>query len=153
MKKIILTGLLFFGLVSIVYAGDSVVTVKKGETGKGLHLLEFQWVASSSNAGVSPTKVQGIRGKIVRVATIADNIVEPTDFYDLYLYQEMDDTYIDLLGGAGEDRRGGASPEQVKPAYANGTGDMWVMSDILFTITGNSVNNANGTVKVYYVDP
>ncbi len=160
MKKIILVILLLFGLVNIVYADvvPSVVTVKRGDVGHGLHMINIDWTASNTTAGVSPTLIQGVRGEIIKVVTVGDSIKEPTDNYDVELLEYIGDGTLDVLGTAGLNKNGGATPEQVIPQFHNAVtndeyyGGVFVMGDLYFTLTNNSVDSASGTVKVYYVD-
>jgi hypothetical protein len=65
--------------------------------------------------------------------------------YDITL---SDSDSCDVLGGEGANRSDSAS-EQIIPKIGNGYGPVRVDSVLTLAATGNSVNSATVTVKVY----
>ena len=111
-----------------------------------LDLNIFSWTADASAHTVPATDSKwAINGYVILVVTNPDGDTAPTDEYDITLTDEDD---CDIMGGNLADRSD-TNTEQAVPKIGTVYGGRWVSGILTLNISGNSVNSAAGTVKVY----
>lgn len=114
-------------------------------TGADVTVLTLSWTADASAATVpTTTTTSHLRGHIFMIATVPGSPA-PTDNYDITL---TDADGVDVTGGEGANRDTTA-PEQITPKMGGLYGPRYVPTTLTLTLSGNSVNSATGSVKVY----
>jgi hypothetical protein len=113
---------------------------------RGGQIIAFDWTADESDGSVPvstcPTPVHGF---VVKAVTIPDGTTAPTAGYDAVI---EDKDGVDVMGGALADRSAVAA-EQAVPNVGGNVVPNWVSGLLTLKLTGNAVNSAKGTVKVY----
>ena len=111
--------------------------------------LIWAWIGDSSDGGVPDTVSDiTVTGYIMFGKTDPDSPA-PTDNYDIAL-NDADDT--DVFGGELANRDT-ANTEHAIPKIGNAYGDRFVNSVLTMALSGNSVNSAEGELKVYVRKP
>ena len=130
--------------VPVLAFGEGTVTYGEGWTPvtRNVWSLTITWTADSSDATVPETEIpdQEISGHVMH-ATTDPGSPAPTDGYGITL---KDADGSDVFGGSlsGRDTADTETAEPLIPyRYFSGA--------LTFALTGNSVNSATGTLKVY----
>lgn len=154
MKKIIIV-LAILALASMVFAADSVVTVKTDNVNDGIEVVTFTWLANTTTGTVPATSTSGTwphprRQKAGCIAKVVTNpgSTAPTDNYDITL-TDADD--VDLMGGELADRDT-ANSEVAVPKIDTTFGCVVVTDPFTLNISGQSVSAAIGNVIVYIIN-
>lgn len=122
-------------------------------TGGKAKVLTFSWTADAADGSVPDTAVNvanlaAIQGMLIHQITTNPGAVAPTAGYDIVI---NDDDGIDIAGGALTNRSATVSERVVPKAdVANSIfGPVPVGDSLTLQITGNLVNGATGTVKLF----
>jgi hypothetical protein len=149
MKRLILTIVMLLALIAPnAFAAGSVTVTTLNGSGDAIIVL-FSWIGnatggevpSTSSSTVWPTSYTGC----VYAMETNPGAVAPTDNYDITL---TDSDGVDLLGGQGANRDT-ANSEMVPAKVGSVFGCAPTQDAFTFNLSGNSVNSATGTVKVY----
>jgi hypothetical protein len=150
MKKLIavLALLLVFVASTAMGAGSVTVTRSKG-SGDALYVL-FTWIGNATGGGQvpstssSPSFGETYSGCVFAIETNPGSPA-PTDDYDITL---TDTDGVDLLGGQGANRDT-ATSEMVLAKVGSAFACAPTHSAFTFNLSGNIVNSATGTAKIY----
>ena len=114
--------------------------------------ITVEWTADAADGSVPQTdilaSISGMTELFGRITEVAaePGTPAPTDNYDIEL---VDAEGMDVLGGAGKDRDA-SNPERFVPIVGGIRTPAWIAEEELtFSLTGNSVNSAQGTVVIY----
>jgi hypothetical protein len=123
---------------------SSVVTRVSWKVGfkKALEIITVTWVADSGDGSVTAISLGRVNGVIERMVTVPGSPA-PTADYDITV---TDSNSVDVMGGAGADRSDTTAQEA---ASALDTFRRRVSDTLTLSISGNSVNSAAGTVRLY----
>ncbi len=142
-----------FAIDAHAVAGTTTVTKSKRQydgSGKLVRVVKVVWSGDSSGGAVTSATITGVHGYLMKVVTDPGSTA-PTDNYDITL-KDTADGVTDCMNAAGVDRDT-ANTEVAYPLGASGTVPAWCQPDTYtFAIAGNSVNSANGTVWMYFID-
>lgn len=147
--------LVFVALIVIVlfpamaFAAVGTVTQTWAAVTSHVSTLTLSWVASSTDGSVpATTTASNIDGYVIMVVT-NPGAGPPQASYDITL---TDSDGVDIVGGVLASRSQTAT-EQVRPLIGGvAYGDRFVSGKLTFTLTGNNVNSAAGTVVIYIVN-
>jgi len=151
MKKAILTMLmvLFLLLPVTLYAAGSSNTVTEGWVDGmegGVYVITFTWVADDSDGSVPSAETSGpLNGMILKVVT-DPGATAPTDGYAVTLTASEG---ADVMGGALGDLDTANTEQWFPQAGTDAPRPVYVAGTLTMALTGNSVNDALGTLTVY----
>lgn len=120
------------------------VTVAVSNVVSDVRLITYTWTADVSDGSVPAQASPVINGDVILVVT-NPGTPAPTDNYDVTL---TDEDGVDVMGGALADRDQSNS-EQAKPIINSEAVDRFVDGTLTLSISNNSVNSAQGVVKVW----
>ena len=148
MKKlsriVLLVIALLFVCAQVVWSAGAVTTHTTTYIGYKVYKHTFAWTGDSSTGAVNSFTTPKITGYIFSGIT-NPGTTAPTDNYGITL---NDDNGVDVFGGELLNRDT-ANSEQAVPKIGNAYGTRFVNSKLTFSITGQSVNSAKGTLDVY----
>ena len=104
----------------------------------------MSWTADSADGSVPATASPAFNGYVFLITTNPGGTA-PTDNYDITL---TDSDTVDVAGGELANRDTTTS-EQVVPKVGAVYGSRYVETGVTLNLSGNSVNSATGTVKIY----
>lgn len=150
---VIWTGLL---VTSVFGAGTVTVTTKNLDNGK-MQMVQIAWVADASDGSVPATTLTGQQMSSLTGAYLCggetipgSGAAAPTALYDVTV-KTVGGT--DTFGGTLGNRSASAS-EYAVPSLSSGVYGCWFVTEALtFNLTGNSVNSATGTLKLFFFRP
>ena len=154
MKKLILVIVMVLAFASHSF-GESVVTKNVIDLGDNVYVVDFIWIASSTDGSVTNTSSSPgwpygdmHKGCIWKVITDPGTPI-PTDLYDITL---VDSNGIDLMGGQLADLSNSTSAQNIpKVSDASIFGCNPVTGAFTHQLTNNSVNSAAGITRVFIV--
>ena len=145
MKKWVLWLLLILTLLvpNLAQAAGTVSTVKSKLAGDVV-AYTMSWTADAADGSVPATASPLFNGYVFLVTT-NPGATAPTDNYDITL---TDSDGVDIAGGELLNRDT-ANSEQAVPKVGAVYGSRYVEDGVTLNLSGNSVNSATGTVKIY----
>jgi hypothetical protein len=148
-KKICLLATIFlFLVISTVFAAESITQVWTDCTAK-VQCLTFSWQADPNGALSATASNRSIDGYVIQVVT-NPGTTTPTDNYDITL---INSDGADIMGTALTNRDTANSEIAIPKPDGTNFVDAWVSGLLTLTITGNSVPDATGVVKIYIRRP
>ena len=147
MKRLLLfIAILIFLLIpiSLRAAGTVVITDKK--VSKDVTEVTFTWIADASAHTVPDTSTTNEYNGYIVLAVINPGSTSPTADYDV----DIDNADgADTFGEALEDLSATLSEIRLPKPDGTNFAPCWVSGKLTFQLSGNSVNSANGVVKIY----
>lgn len=131
-------------LVPALSEAAGTVTTTKSRLAAGMAAYTMSWTADAADGSVPATASPVFNGYVFLVAT-NPGATAPTDNYDITL---TDSDGVDISGGELLNRDT-ISSEQAVPKVGAIYGSRYVEGGVTLNLTGNSVNSATGTVKIY----
>lgn len=135
--------ILMFSFPALTEAAGAV-TSTISRLGQGIVVCEMSWRADAADGSVPATASPVFNGYVFLVTT-NPGATAPTDNYDITL---TDTDSVDIAGGELLNRDT-TSSEQAVPKVGAIYGSRYVESGVTLNLSGNSVNSATGTVKIY----
>lgn len=115
-----------------------------------LRYVDFAWTAHTDGSFTSVASTQDIDGYIVSVIT-DPGTPAPTDDYDITLTNELG---YDVMGGTLANRDTSTTENAISKIYTGGSdtiyGSPLNIGTLTLNISNNSVNGAQGVVRVIY---
>ena len=120
--------------------------------GPKAYVLTLSWTADAAAATVPDTSTTDditnqIKGLFLYMVVTNPGAVAPTDNYDITI---EDTDGIDIMGGALQNRDQ-TNTEQAMPFVGASYAPRPIGGTLTLKISGNSVNSATGTVKLYLI--
>lgn len=138
---------LIVGLSAVFGVGTVTDTDIEVVPRSGVRVLTFNWTADAADGSVpNAVSTENVNGFVFQVAAIPGNASNPTDQYDITL---EDGDGVDIMASALINN--GSDTTKVASPVINGTTmQRFVDGKLTLKVSGNSVNEASGTLKVYY---
>ena len=114
--------------------------------GKIIDKVTIDWTADAADGSVPDTPIEGLYGYLLKVLT-NPGATAPTDNYDIVL-KEPDDTTVDAANSLLLNRDT-ANSEAAYPYVTNAVTPVLLTGTYTFSLSGNSVNSATGTVILF----
>lgn len=139
----------------IAWGAGSVTVTTENILGQDIRLIKFAWTGDSSDGSVPATTLttaqsQFVQGYYLCGAETDPGSPSPTAAYDITI---TDSGGNDLMGGVLADRSASATEYAVPALNTSVYGCRFVVTPLLFTLTGNSVNSAAGTCTLFFAKP
>ena len=150
MKKFLLIALICLSLIVPVAAFSATpgtCTVSYASLNAYVSTITWTWVASVDAATVPDTSSASLNGWIFMATTDPGAGVPPTASYDI---EVQDSDGVDIFGAELNNRSQTASEHAVPKIGTGYYGSRFVNGTLKMVLTGNSVNSATGTLKVYF---
>lgn len=129
------------------FAANASTTYSATHLGFGIYEHTIRWTADDATGAVNTVNIPELQGAVFMGFTIPDAVAAPTDEYDIVL---TDKYGIDVFGGVLANRSN-TTPQQVVPKIGAAYGTRYAKSRLTFTLSGNSVNSAEGTFIFYSI--
>lgn len=145
---------LFFAIIlailfmaSNLWAVDpSVVTVSYGSVNDEVSTITWTWTAKSDDGTVTSTASTAIKGWVF-MATTDPGGTAPQAGYDIVL---NDTDSVDIFAAELNNLSATISAQAVPKIGSSYYGPRFVNGTLTMVLTGNNVNSATGTLKIYY---
>ena len=149
MKKFLFSILVIFALLVPVQAFSAALgtcTVAYTSVNAEVSTITWSWVASVDDGSVPNTASTSFKGWVF-MATTDPGAVAPLDNYDIEL---RDSDSVDIFGAELNNRHTTTSQHAVPKIGSAYYGSRFVNGALTMVFSGNNVNSATGTLKVYY---
>lgn len=129
-------------------AGTVVITQTEQQTPLGfvVHKIRVDWTGDAANGSVPNTVIPKLHGFVMKAVTIP-GATAPTATYSIKLF-DPDAAALDAFVAATASRSASAA-EQVAPVLSGAQTPVFLCGDYTFNVSGNSVNNATGSLIIY----
>ena len=139
----------------LAWGAGSVTVTTENILGQEIRLIKFAWTADVAAATVPATTLttaqsEFVQGYYLCGAETDPGTTGPTALYDITI---TDSGGNDLMGGELANRSATETEYAIPKLNSSVYGCRFVVTPLIFTLTGNSVNSATGTCTLFFAKP